>query len=196
MEATGHSEDNRRAEIMNNETTTTYQTLAIVTSESTNDSGAAFASITRGKARKPYANYRFRSVERRDEFVANEKIAEDGRIASKAARAIETKAARAAFKKTIEVGTILHSSWGYDQTQCDFFQVIAVKGIRVTLRAIAGNVVPGSEGFDCCNLTPAPDEFTADEFKATIGSWGIKIHSSSTATVAEKGRSFYNSWYA
>lgn len=47
-----------------------------------------------------------------------------------------------AKKNDLKVGDILYSSWGYDQTNIDFFQVVEKKGAQtVVIRPIASKVV-------------------------------------------------------
>ncbi len=76
------------------------------------------------------------------------------------AEAKERKAkAKAQFKNPYKVGDILHHSWGYDQTNCDFYQVVEVKKASVVLRKIGTETVPGSEGFMCESLMPKKDAF-------------------------------------
>ena len=67
--------------------------------------------------------------------------------------------ARARFRNPYKVDDILHHSWGYDQTNCDFYQVVEVKKATVILRKIGSQTVPGSEGFMCCSLMPTKDDF-------------------------------------
>jgi len=67
--------------------------------------------------------------------------------------------ARAKFLNPYKVGDILHHSWGYDQTNCDFYQVVGVKPASVLLRKIGAKTVPGSEGFMCESLMPEKDAF-------------------------------------
>ena len=43
----------------------------------------------------------------------------------------------AAFRESLRVGDILYSSWGWEQTNIDFYQVIAIRGSAVDLRQIA-----------------------------------------------------------
>lgn len=50
---------------------------------------------------------------------------------------------KAAFQMPYKVDDILHHSWGYEQTNCDFYQVVAVKGQSVSLRKIAHRQVSG-----------------------------------------------------
>lgn len=97
-----------------------------------NDRGV-FAMGFAGKRSKPDFNYRFRSEERRAEYV--EQWVKDRREVAqiKAAR----KAERTAFQHTLKVGDILRSSWGYDQTNIDFYQVVELRGkTSVVIREI------------------------------------------------------------
>lgn len=67
--------------------------------------------------------------------------------------------AKSRYQNPFQDGDILHHSWGYDQTNCDFYQVVGVKPHSVTLRKIAGQTVPGSEGFMSEKLMPVKDAF-------------------------------------
>ena len=67
--------------------------------------------------------------------------------------------AKSQFENPYKVGDILHHSWGYDQTNCDFYQVVEVKTASVVLRKIAHKTVPGSEGFMCESVMPVKDAF-------------------------------------
>ena len=67
--------------------------------------------------------------------------------------------AKSQYQNPFQVGDILHHSWGYDQTNCDFYQVVGVKHATVILRKIAAETVPGSEGFMCEKVMPVKDAF-------------------------------------
>ena len=45
----------------------------------------------------------------------------------------------------LKVGDVLTSSWGYDQTNVDFYQVIKTTKTMVTLQQIEGTVVSSSD---------------------------------------------------
>ena len=74
--------------------------------------------------------------------------------------------ARAQFQNPYKVGDILHHSWGYDQTNCDFYQVVEVKKASVVLRKIGAKTVPGSEDFMSESLMPEKDAFIIEGFQA------------------------------
>lgn len=56
-------------------------------------------------------------------------------------------------------GAIFCHSWGYDQTNVDYYQVVKRSGTRVYLRPIAASSVAGSEGFMSDSVVPAKDRF-------------------------------------
>jgi hypothetical protein len=153
--------------------------------------------IWRGRAKKPYAHYRFASEERRKSYIAAEVAKDVARVERKVEYAAETKVNKAAMRKKFKVGTILHHSWGYDQTQCEYFEVIEVKGASCTIREIAAATVPGSEGFMCDSRVACPGNFIGPAMKKIIGEYGVKIRShSAAASPCEPGESNYCSWYA
>lgn len=67
--------------------------------------------------------------------------------------------AKSQYQNPYKLGDILHHSWGYDQTNCDFYQVVEVKKASVVLRKIGSETVPGSEGFMCERVMPVKDAF-------------------------------------
>jgi hypothetical protein len=62
----------------------------------------------------------------------------------------------------LEMGTILVSSWGYDQTNIDFYQVVGFtpSGKSVRLRAIESAHVEDT-GFMSERVRPVPNAFTS-----------------------------------
>lgn len=90
-----------------------------------------------GKAAKHSFNYVFKSLERAEAFIA-EKVA--GGKATLEFRA-KQKAERLAAPRGLEVGDILMSMWGYDQTNVDYYQVVELVGkTKVLIREIAQEV--------------------------------------------------------
>ena len=69
------------------------------------------------------------------------------------------KKAKSRFIMPYKEGDILHHSWGYDQTNCDFYQVVGVKTASVVLRKIGAKTVESSEGSMSCSLVADKDAF-------------------------------------
>lgn len=68
-------------------------------------------------------------------------------------------------------GTILDGSWGYDQTNIEYYQVISVSPTSnsITIREIAQETVPGSSGRDFSDQrTPCPGQFIGPERRALV----------------------------
>jgi hypothetical protein len=59
----------------------------------------------------------------------------------------------------IKIGEIFRRSWGYDQTNVDYFQVVELKAKTVVVRGINYAQVKGSEGSMSCLVVPVKDSF-------------------------------------
>jgi len=67
--------------------------------------------------------------------------------------------ARASFNHTLVIGSILSASWGYDQTQVNFFQVVELVGKKsVKIRAIRSRIDSQELGSDY--VVPVKDSFS------------------------------------
>lgn len=77
---------------------------------------------------------------------------------------LERKEARKTRTAGVEVGQIYAYSWGYDQTNVDFFQVTEVKGKTFTIREIRGKMVEDN-GFTSMSgkCVPVRDAFREKE---------------------------------
>ena len=64
--------------------------------------------------------------------------------------------------RTFKVGDILHGSWGYDQTNNDFFQVVEIVSPRKIAVKKIGKTYRQS-GHDCGYVTAAKDSFISDK---------------------------------
>jgi hypothetical protein len=96
--------------------------------------GNPFAYGFQGKARQPVWAYRFKDAAHRERFIGEKIAARRAHFGRKAERAAERKQAT----HSLTVGDILSSSWGYDQTNVDFYEVVAVPSSKsVIIRKIA-----------------------------------------------------------
>lgn len=108
----------------------------------------------------------------------------------------------ATTNKAPEVGDILYSSWGYDQTNIDFYKIVRATDKSVWIQKIGSRSVEGSQGFMSCNVVPDPDVVLED--KATVhrirfwrGELSLHLTSYSSAYPYEgTERGVYSSWYA
>ena len=65
--------------------------------------------------------------------------------------------------RTPRVGDLLCCSWGYDQTNVDYYQVVGVTGKSARVRAIRGQVLPSDRGSTTDLVVPVVDAFEESE---------------------------------
>jgi hypothetical protein len=95
----------------------------------------------------------------------------------------------------MKVGDLYYSSWGYDQTNVDFYQVIAINGKSFTLKEIASKTVDGStysHGM-ADERVPVKDAFLD---KPEITKRTFKLNSYSWIRPTTETEKHYCSWYA
>jgi len=117
------------------------------------------AIMFRGKAQKPTNRYYYRDEARRDEAI-QQFIDDERKVMSDRA---ERRAKKAAFTHNLKPGDILYSSWGYDQTNIDFYQVTQKVGKKsVKIRPIR-STVDHHDGCQSNYMIPEKNGFTGGE---------------------------------
>ena len=164
--------------------------------------GKGFPSlkIWRPKAIKPYQNYYYKTQEQLEKSLAEEirqfelykKMIND--------RKIERLGTSEDLKK-IRVGDIYHGSWGYDQTQCEYWQIVEVHGKVAIFREVMQKAIKGSESFMSENRKPLKDHFTsAKPIRRIVGfSQGVPYFNGDNECYCLspwEGKENYCSWYA
>jgi len=128
--------------------------------------------------------------------------AEEDRKAIQKARLMERNARikrdRIEAAAKLKVGDIFCNSWGYEQTNVDFFEVIGIQGSMAEIRAISQEEVPGSQANMSESVTPIPGAFHGESFKKIIQSTGTEPYFSMGHGWCGKwdGRPKYQSHYA
>jgi len=117
-------------------------------------------------------------------------------------------------RANVQVGDIYYTSWGYDQTNVEFFQIVSKPtAARVIIRAISMNME--ETGFMSASCTPVKDAFVSGEKKCSINYNGDITNAGQqpsakaigfscvtsdnydhTAYKCEDGKSYRKSWYA
>lgn len=67
---------------------------------------------------------------------------------------------------TVQIGDIFRASWGYEQTNIDYYQVISVKGLEVEVREI--HQMRTQDGYLCGQCAPLIDSFKSDIIKKRL----------------------------
>lgn len=147
-----------------------------------------------GRAGKPYAKFSFQTEQRREDYAQSLLASHLKRSAAKKARQAERKA----FRHTLKVGDILHSSWGYDQTNVDFYQVIEAREKTVLIRSIRKESV-GATGMDCDRVKACPGDFVESQepmLKKPGHNNTVNINGYTWASPCGPEETFHRSWYA
>ena len=153
------------------------------------------------KATNPFVDCWVRTSEHRDRIIENAvknyEYAQDAKEKRKAERR-----GNPAQWELVQVGFIFHFSWGYDQTNNNFYQVIDKKGQYVTVREI-GQESTSVEGYSSMSdfRRPVKDaflegskpmrkklQFSGSNPYITMASYGF--------CDLWDGKEAYNSWYA
>jgi len=102
-----------------------------------------------GRRQKPDWHYMFSTEEQRQKHIDTWAKGQREHESYKLERRQERKSGT-----TLEIGDILYESWGYDQTNVNYYQVVACKGkCMVQVRPISSRSVDNS------HVSPCPDSF-------------------------------------
>jgi len=154
-----------------------------------------------GNRQKPDWYYSFRDEARLEAYVETYSQQLRSNAAYKVQRAADVKARRV---NHFQVGDLLAYSWGYEQTNVDFCQVVEVGKSTVKLREIEGAMVPGSEtGPMSCYVRPVKDAFIEGkpvitklaQFYSDPNDRYVRMEHGS-AQLTREGSKHYCSWYA
>jgi hypothetical protein len=97
--------------------------------------GRFYAIGYRGTAGRPSFNYSFRTAEARAEHVLRFFASVGGMTKYSEERKAELAAKRAAGHG-VQVGAVFYTSWGYDQTNVSFYEVIETTRGTITVRPL------------------------------------------------------------
>lgn len=157
--------------------------LDIWTYESEGANGTIYLVIAfQGKQSKPLYHYSYRNEADRDKRIKDTIRSRKLTLDMKKKRQEDKKN----FQHSLEVGSILYSSWGYDQTNVNFYEVTDVKGKQVILRPIAQKTVKEDAYYE--SVVPSPGRFTGPAIRRTPSGTNpsnvsVKINSSQYASL-------------
>lgn len=142
---------------------------------STARTGVGYGVMTfYGSAGKPTTHYSYRNLEKANAAIVEALDALALRRVELWRKAREKKA----WVNPLTVGTILYTSWGYDQTNVEFYIVTRVSGRRTWIREIAGD--SESTGYDQGRCWPAvPVRMVGEETMHTAQPCGTNDKSAS-----------------
>lgn len=134
------------------------------------------AMVFAGKCVKPIWHYQFKNEEQRAARVAEFFQQQVALVAYKTERKAAEAEARAKGHG-LEVGHVLYTSWGYDQTNIDWYEVVEVVGpCTVKVAPIAATEVEQT-GWLQGKVVPVTGKFTGKPMtvRAVNGKYGVTI---------------------
>jgi hypothetical protein len=150
--------------------------------------------IWKGKQSRPYFDHLVKSdqveatIRQHADRAERDEQAREERKADRKRRQIR-------IEGQFQPGIILHGSWGYEQTNCEFYEVISRPSpLTAVIRKVASRI-ERETGPMAAMMSPVPGEYVGEEVKKKIGPWGIAFEHF-TLDPVEPGRSYYASWYA
>lgn len=183
-------------------------TMKVITSENE----GVFRVYLMGKSKwKPKAAARCATPEERDakaaEFQAEIDRHDAEQAAKRAARSAAKRAALESAGNPYKLGDVLSNSWGYDQTNVDFYEVVEVGARSVVIRPIASELVPDEApgGAMSGMVRPKPGNYCGKPVRKTLQVWVDhegKAHGEPRITTEHgsfrkyDGQPLYCSWYA
>lgn len=138
---------------------------------------------------------KFGTVQRRKEYIEEFFKRVLDRFERDLERKKQVKELKIKMAESIKVGSICQGSWGYEQTNREFFQVIAKPSkFKVIIKPIGCEVVPNSQGHDSDYVRPVRNDFSGEEQTKLITQYGIKVHRNCTVSPCDENGKYYRSW--
>lgn len=154
--------------------------------------GALYALVFRGSAFKAEWYYRFRNEAERtariDRFFES--------VVSWNAEMVKRREARKVEPRGLEVGDVLRASWGYDQTNVDYYEVTSLVGDRMVEVREIGADSREDRGWMRGSSVPMPGRYKGDAMVRAARNGAVRIDSvryaSKVAPIAEvAGKKLY-----
>ena len=140
--------------------------------------------------------YRFPSRERMEKHIADFFTGIERTLKNRADRKESRKRDADEFLAKLEVGTVLYTSWGYEQTNVDFYEVVAKKGKTVHVQKILSRTVKETGwASDLVTAGTGEDRFTGEIIKVSVRGPYIKLTDCVNAYLWD-GKEKHRSWYA
>lgn len=161
-----------------------------------NDSmGRPSAMAFFGNQRKPFFRYYYNSVEKRNEKLT----AFFEMITANKERKTEARASRSA-PHSVKVGDMFYTSWGYEQTQVEFYQVVELVGkATVVIQELSAFTEKGNKGYDSDRVYAKKGSFASDKTirkRVNMGSGSPSLKICDVITAWDwDGQSKHRSWY-
>lgn len=140
-------------------------------------------------------SYRFKDIEQMKKFINSELSSIKTREENKIKQKQEKKLLNTKQKESVKAGDILLSTWGYEQTNVDFYKIVQkLSPSKVKVQKVGFTSL---ESTSWCSEDVVVDEdnLIGEEFIKMLTGDSIRINSFSSASKMEnKNQKVYRSW--
>jgi hypothetical protein len=127
--------------------------------------GKLLAICYSGKSKKSYWHYNYPSNEARKKSIEENLAHYRKEEQWEKERDAKRKIAYEEFRKNLKVGSIFSYSWGYDQTNYQFYEVTGFQGKNTVLLRELNQSRGPEDGFMTALTEPIPGSYKEQEFK-------------------------------
>lgn len=153
------------------------------------------AAIFRNKKKDPVAHYRYKTNEDREAAIQRQIESELSSQKWKADRKAKAKKQKESFAHNLNVGDILYTSWGYEQTNIDFYEVVELVGKSTARYIKIGSKHVEETSWCSANVSPDPSYRGSEIFKGRIGQYGVYVgRSAGYASKTSLDSKHHSSW--
>ena len=154
-----------------------------------NKTGKPCAALWTHKTKKPSYCYYFNTVDEREQWITGKKESESKQNEQRNLYASQ----KAKETDALQPGAIVYDSWGWEQTNIDFYKIVKRSGASVWLQPLKSKV--SETGFMSGNTEPT-EETNGEVFLRRIGKYGVSISSHRGSLALYDGKPKSCSWYA
>lgn len=155
--------------------TTTHEISKTKTVEISQENEKVFLKVLGPKKVQKY--YRFESLESaiayKDELIKRQNAWDQAKIDRKARK----QERLTTFMSALKIGDIFDSSWGYDQTNIDFYMLVGLKGKKATFVQIGSKQAKESNHWGVSYVVANPDSIVGEPFTKIINDETINLTS-------------------
>ncbi|MGW8177562.1 MAG: hypothetical protein ACWGQW_02035 [bacterium] len=144
-----------------------------------------------GKRSKHDFNYYFKTAEARQKYLDQWYAG----LRERSARRIAQRAQEQAIGRDLEVGDVLVATWGYEQTNRNYYQVVRLVGkASVAIREVGSSYK--STGYLQGTSKPIRDNFIGEEMVKRAKAGRVTVSSVQRASKGSWDREYFESSYA
>lgn len=145
--------------------------------------------------------YYFHTEEAREKSLNNFIARETEKVAQKEKKAEAIKAAKQSKIHPYQKGVIVYASWGYEQTNINFYEVTRVNGFKIELSRL--HATRTEKGFMQGETEPVKGSYTGEVITKIVQvhchngtAYHLIKHEYMCFNVHEEGKTHWCSWYA